>query len=139
MTIPALIWVDKWGRRPTLLVGSALMATFLFATAGLLANYGHYVPNVEGNENVRWSVSGPPSKAVIACSYLFVASFAITWVYLSCASLFFCILISLTGSGLLDIRFGDISSPRKSTRVWSGNRSALLFYTFLAGLLTAVL
>ncbi len=83
MTIPALIWVDKWGRRPTLLVGSALMATFLFATAGLLANYGHYVPNVEGNENVRWSVSGPPSKAVIACSYLFVASFAITWVYLS--------------------------------------------------------
>ncbi|KAK0187128.1 general substrate transporter [Armillaria mellea] len=79
MTIPALIWVDKWGRRPTLLVGSALMAAFLFATAGLLANYGHYVPDVEGNENVRWSVSGPPSKAVIACSYLFVASFAITW------------------------------------------------------------
>ncbi|KAK0200389.1 general substrate transporter [Desarmillaria ectypa] len=79
MTIPALIWVDKWGRRPTLLVGSALMATFLFATAGLLANYGHYVDSVEGNSNVRWSVSGPASKGVIACSYLFVASFAITW------------------------------------------------------------
>ena len=29
--------------------------------------------------NSSWSVSGPPSKAVIACSYLFVASYAPTW------------------------------------------------------------
>lgn len=26
-----------------------------------------------------WSITGPPSKAVIASTYLFVASFAVTW------------------------------------------------------------
>ncbi|KIY46120.1 sugar transporter [Fistulina hepatica ATCC 64428] len=80
MTIPAVIWVDKWGRRPTLLVGSAFMAIFLFATAGLLASDGYYVPDgVADNADIRWTINGAPSKGVIACSYLFVASFAITW------------------------------------------------------------
>ncbi|KIY46119.1 sugar transporter [Fistulina hepatica ATCC 64428] len=80
MTIPAVMWVDKWGRRPTLLVGSALMAIFLFATAGLLASDGYYVAGgVDGNADIRWTINGAPSKGVIACSYLFVASYAITW------------------------------------------------------------
>ena len=42
MTIPALLYVDRWGRRPTLLVGAALMMTWLFVDAGLLATYGHW-------------------------------------------------------------------------------------------------
>ncbi|KIY50738.1 high affinity glucose transporter [Fistulina hepatica ATCC 64428] len=79
MTVPAIIWVDKWGRRPTLLIGAALMAGWLFATAGLLAVHGHYVDGVEGNTDIRWTISGPPSKGVIACSFLFVASYAVTW------------------------------------------------------------
>jgi hypothetical protein len=29
MTVPALLFVDRWGRRPTLLVGATLMATWL--------------------------------------------------------------------------------------------------------------
>lgn len=44
MTIPALLWVDRWGRRPTLLVGAALMMTWLFANAGILATYGSPAP-----------------------------------------------------------------------------------------------
>lgn len=79
MTIPAILFVDKWGRRITLLTGSALMAGFLFAVAGLLAAHGHYVDSVDGNENIRWTITGAPSKGVIACSFLFVASFAVTW------------------------------------------------------------
>jgi len=81
MTIPGLLYVDRWGRRPTLLVGAALMMTFLFANGGLLVSYGHYAgPNGVGNTpEASWSVTGAPSKAVIACSYLFVASFAPTW------------------------------------------------------------
>ncbi|KAJ9475621.1 putative Sugar transporter STL1 (putative) [Pseudozyma hubeiensis] len=78
MTVPALLYIDRWGRRPTLLIGSTLMTIWLFAVAGLMANYGHYYPN-SGNAVVRWQVTGPASKAVIACSYLFVASFAPTW------------------------------------------------------------
>jgi hypothetical protein len=80
MTVPALIWIDAWGRRIPLLVGSALMATWLFADAGILASYGVYQPNgVDGVREASTLVSGAPAKAIIACSYLFVASFAPTW------------------------------------------------------------
>ncbi|TKY89543.1 hypothetical protein EX895_001328 [Sporisorium graminicola] len=85
MTVPALLYVDRWGRRPTLLVGTTLMTVWLFAVAGLMGQYGHYFPD-SGNSVVRWKVEGPASKAVIACSYLFVASFAptfgpVSWIY----------------------------------------------------------
>lgn len=81
MTVPALLWVDRWGRRPTLLIGAALMATWLYANAGLLASHGHPAPpgGLEGVAAQSWLVTGPPSKAVIACSFLFVASYAVTW------------------------------------------------------------
>ncbi|KAK5687787.1 high affinity glucose transporter [Elasticomyces elasticus] len=63
MTIPALIWIDR-----------------LFANAGVLASYGVHVPSgVDGISKAQIRVTGAASKAVIACSYLFVASFAPTW------------------------------------------------------------
>ncbi|VDC00637.1 unnamed protein product [Peniophora sp. CBMAI 1063] len=79
MTIPAILFVDRWGRRMTLMLGSAFMAACLFTVAGLLAGYGHYVDSVDGNEDVKWVVTGPPSKGVIAACYLFVAAFAVSW------------------------------------------------------------
>ncbi|KAI9769720.1 MAG: hypothetical protein M1835_006667 [Candelina submexicana] len=80
MTVPALLYVDKWGRRPTLLIGAALMMTWLFANGGILKSYGTHVPEgLDGIKEASWSVNGPPAKAVIACSYLFVASYAPTW------------------------------------------------------------
>lgn len=81
LTVPALLFVDRWGRRPTLLLGALGMMTWMFANGGLLKSYGHYAgPKGVGNTpEASWSVSGPPSKAVIACSYLFVASYAPTW------------------------------------------------------------
>ncbi|KAM0722588.1 hypothetical protein Q7P37_002029 [Cladosporium fusiforme] len=81
MTVPALIWVDRVGRRPTLLLGSTLMMTWLFANAGILAVYGTD-PGPDGVGGIKEAsvrVTGSASKAVIACSYLFVASFAPTW------------------------------------------------------------
>ena len=51
MTIPALIWVDRVGRRPTLLLGSTLMMTWLFANAGILAVYGE--PRPEGVGGIK--------------------------------------------------------------------------------------
>jgi len=57
------------------------MATWLFANAGLLASYGTYAgpKGVDNTPAASIKITGPPSKAVIACSYLFVASFAPTW------------------------------------------------------------
>ena len=80
MTVPALIWMDRWGRRPTLLIGALLMMTWMFANAGLLATYGKVVPGgIGGVAAQSMKVSGAPAKALIACTYLFVASYAPTW------------------------------------------------------------
>ncbi|KAL1991246.1 hypothetical protein VTN49DRAFT_5750 [Thermomyces lanuginosus] len=83
MTIFALIFVDRWGRRWPLLVGSTLMMTFMFANAGIMRQYGKPAPP-GGLHNVpeqSWDLSEHQSAArgVIACTYLFVASFAPTW------------------------------------------------------------
>ena len=80
MTVPALIWIDRWGRRNAMLVGAVLMATWMYANAGILAVYGTVIPG--GIKNVAAQsmlLSGAPAKALIACTYLFVASFAPTW------------------------------------------------------------
>jgi MFS family permease len=80
MTVPALLWVDRWGRRPTLLVGAALMAIWMFANAGLVATYSRPArPDEFQNKAESFSISGKPATALIACTYLFVASYAPTW------------------------------------------------------------
>jgi hypothetical protein len=81
MTIPAILWVDRWGRRPTLLFGALFMLIVMFANGGMLASYGHPAPpgGVNNIAAESWEISGAPSKGVIACTYLFVASFAISW------------------------------------------------------------
>ncbi|KAI1270103.1 high-affinity glucose transporter [Xylariaceae sp. FL1019] len=81
MTVPALIWQDVWGRRPTMLVGAFLMCLFMSLNAGLFAAYSrpanandHFSTNA-----ISMVIRGPPAKAVIASTYLFVASYAATW------------------------------------------------------------
>lgn len=74
MTVPALIYVDRWGRRPTLMIGAALMMIWLFATAGIFATYSVApYPGQFSSSAESMSITGPPAKAIIACSFLFVA------------------------------------------------------------------
>jgi MFS family permease len=80
MTIPALLFVDRWGRRPVLLVGAFFMALWLFINAGLFATYSTKPGPTEFSSKAEsMKIVGAPAKAVIACTYLFVASFAPTW------------------------------------------------------------
>jgi MFS family permease len=80
MTVPALLWVDRWGRRPTLLVGAALMALWMYANGAIMAVYGVVVPGgINGVTEESMKVSGAAAKGLIACTYLFVASYAPTW------------------------------------------------------------
>ncbi|KZW04136.1 general substrate transporter [Exidia glandulosa HHB12029] len=87
LTIPAIIYIDRWGRRPMLLIGLACMATFLYLVGGLQGGFGNW-GTVEGESKPVWVISDNDSvtKAVIVMSYLFVCSFAITmgpvsWTY----------------------------------------------------------
>ncbi|KAI8932580.1 hypothetical protein NX059_010085 [Plenodomus lindquistii] len=81
MTIPALIFMDRWGRRPMFVFGAILMAIWMFTNAGLMASYGHAAPPGGLNHVAEqsWEITGAPARAVIACTYLFVASYAPTW------------------------------------------------------------
>ena len=80
MTVPALLWMDRWGRRPTLLVGAFFMCLWLSINAGLFAVYSRPArPGEFPSKSESMAISGPAAKAVIASTYLFVASFAPTW------------------------------------------------------------
>lgn len=79
MTIPAILWMDRWGRRPTLLLGSLGMMTWLFISGALQGAYGQ--PATDPESEVTWELVGKTqqAKAIVACSYLFVATFATSW------------------------------------------------------------
>lgn len=84
-TIPAIVYIDKWGRRPMLLAGTLLMGFWLMLVGGLQGRFGEW-GTVDGAR--VWVISGHDgiTKAVIVFSYLFVCSFAITmgpvsWTY----------------------------------------------------------
>jgi MFS family permease len=79
MTIPAIIYIDKLGRRPALLFGSFFMMTWLFITGAIQGAYGE--PETDPSAAITWKMVNKTtqSRAVTACSYLFVATFATTW------------------------------------------------------------
>ncbi|GAA5987507.1 hypothetical protein JCM5350_003107 [Sporobolomyces pararoseus] len=81
MTIPALIYIDRWGRRPMLLYGAIIMGTWLYLVGGLQARFGHAAVDVASSDTTTWIVEGNKSAtyAIIVCSYLFVCSYAVTW------------------------------------------------------------
>jgi len=80
MTVPALLWMDAWGRRPTLLIGAFFMCLWLCVNAGLFAVYSRKpFPGEFTSTAESMAVSGAPAKAIIASTYLFVASYAPTW------------------------------------------------------------
>jgi len=84
-TVPAIIYIDKWGCRPMLLVGTLLMGFFLFLVGGIQGRFGEWSV-VSGSPVWVIANNDAATKAVIVCSYLFVCSFAITmgpvsWTY----------------------------------------------------------
>lgn len=84
LTLPAILYLDRFGRRPALLIGSFLMMTDLFIVGALQASYG--VPNKDelitlSNSDISWIIhnNSAVSKAIVALTYLFVCIFATTW------------------------------------------------------------
>lgn len=75
-----LPWVDRIGRRFLLLSGSIICMVLHFAVAGTMADWGHYVDAVNGNNNLHWVIHGNAAKGVIAMSYIFIGFYGFTWV-----------------------------------------------------------
>lgn len=42
VAVPAIIYIDKWGRRPMLLIGTFLMGFWLMLVGGLQGGFGHW-------------------------------------------------------------------------------------------------
>ncbi|KAL2809179.1 general substrate transporter [Aspergillus granulosus] len=72
-TIPAQIWVDRWGRRKPLIYGGALMAACFIIIGSLYARYGHRT-----SDEVRLD-SKSAQWVVIVLVYIFVANFSWSW------------------------------------------------------------
>ncbi|KAF6755719.1 glucose transporter [Ephemerocybe angulata] len=85
LTVPAIIYIDRWGRRPMLLAGTLAMGFWLFLVGGLQGRFGHW-GDIDGSRVWVIENNDAATKAVIVCSYLFVCSFAVTmgpvsWTY----------------------------------------------------------
>jgi MFS family permease len=81
LTLPAILYIDRFGRRPALLGGSFFMMTWLFISGGLQGGYGRAYHD-DKDKQITWTLGTEHpsvSKAVVTCSYLFVATFATTW------------------------------------------------------------
>jgi len=78
-TLPAILYVDKWGRRASLLSGSLIMMVSLFIVGALEAIYGR--PISKKYEDVSWEVTNnkPVQWAIVVITYTFVGTYAMTW------------------------------------------------------------
>ncbi|KKK19664.1 hypothetical protein P175DRAFT_0426692 [Aspergillus ochraceoroseus IBT 24754] len=89
LTLPAILFLDKFGRRPAILIGFFMQAIFLYIEGGLQAGFGSRNDFSDPSlDAISWTVKDHPAvgKAIIALSYLFVCSFATTigptsWTY----------------------------------------------------------
>lgn len=71
MTLPALAWQDRWGRRPTMLVGAFFMCIFMFAKSGIMSANGVVVPSgIQNTPEESMRLRGPAATSLIACTYL---------------------------------------------------------------------
>nr|CAG8565505.1 8479_t:CDS:10 [Entrophospora candida] len=78
-TIPSIIWVDKWGRRPTFISGGFLMGCAMLIIGIILGATGieYYDPKLA--KNFMRLDSKTNSYAIIFFIYFFVGSFAYSW------------------------------------------------------------
>ncbi|KAJ2830195.1 hypothetical protein IWW50_000421 [Coemansia erecta] len=90
-TVPAILWIDRWGRRPTLLVGTVCIIIFYLVLSLLMRSYS----TLTGSDSLEDTVANANSRGIgiasISMVYLVVASFAFSWgpcAWLVCSEIF---------------------------------------------------
>ncbi|PVZ97767.1 hypothetical protein BB558_006265 [Smittium angustum] len=77
-TIPAILFVDRWGRRKTLIIGAIGTGTAYLILALSIAIGGTVYKDADGKKQVNMKTKGASYVAIVMV-YVFVASFAISW------------------------------------------------------------
>lgn len=79
LTLPAILYVDKWGRRSSLLSGSMVMMISLFIVGALEKIYGS--PVTKKYDDISWQIADNKSVSwtIVILTYIFVGAFAVTW------------------------------------------------------------
>ncbi|KAJ1959632.1 hypothetical protein GGI12_004240 [Dipsacomyces acuminosporus] len=75
-TIPAILWVDRWGRRRTLIIGSIVCGGSYLVQAIIKGATSH--PTLDDGK-VNLHMAKGPSYVVVVLVYVFVAGFAFSW------------------------------------------------------------
>lgn len=72
-TIPAQIWIDRWGRRKPLILGGTIMAVCFIVIGSLYVRFGTHTSDgvTLSSHSARW--------AVIVLIFIFVANFSWSW------------------------------------------------------------
>ncbi|KAJ1641778.1 hypothetical protein LPJ64_006294, partial [Coemansia asiatica] len=78
-TVPAILWIDKWGRRPTLLIGTIFIIVFYLVLALLMRSYMALTGEDKGDAVIINMSARSLGLASICMVYLVVASFAFSW------------------------------------------------------------
>ncbi|KAJ1916874.1 hypothetical protein H4219_003529 [Mycoemilia scoparia] len=76
-TIPAILYIDRLGRRMTMIAGAAGMAISYLIIGVVMGTHG--TPKEDGADMSMVFDNKAASKATIAFVYIFVASFACSW------------------------------------------------------------
>ncbi|KAJ2785448.1 hypothetical protein H4R18_000531 [Coemansia javaensis] len=76
LTVPAILWVDRWGRRPTLMVGTVCIIVSYLALSLLLRSYDARLAATAGAADPGARGLGIASIVMV---YMVVASFAFSW------------------------------------------------------------
>lgn len=79
-TIPAQIWIDRWGRRKPLIIGGAVMALCFITIGSLYLKYG----DITADAVIL--TSHPAQWAVIILIFVFVINFSWSWAVVSLLS-----------------------------------------------------
>ncbi|KAK9389404.1 general substrate transporter [Lipomyces mesembrius] len=86
MTLPAILWSDKWGRRPILIIGALSMAICYFAVTGLFHDFAK--PNPVLDQPEGWVIIGHRTVTILIQVFLYLSTAAfnfswapVTWIY----------------------------------------------------------
>ncbi|KAL1918063.1 uncharacterized protein VTP21DRAFT_3329 [Calcarisporiella thermophila] len=76
-TIPAILWLDDWGRRPVLISGAAIQGIAMFVIGGLTASQLQVAVDADGNKVI--TATAAASWSIVAFMFVFIAGFAYSW------------------------------------------------------------